>query len=76
MKMPTREDLEKLAQAALEARDLAFLSAQSDRSASRYGAAVLTKSRRIYRAGQYSSYHHAVTIHAELAALILAAMLV
>lgn len=39
-----------------------------------YGAAVLTTSGRIYRAGQYSSFNHVTNIHAEHAALVQATM--
>lgn len=74
MKTPMKEKLKELAHAAREARNLAFLSTRSDRDASKYGAAVLTRSGTMHSAGQYSSYHHAITIHAEQAALILAAM--
>ncbi|WP_270771133.1 cytidine deaminase [Intestinibacter bartlettii] len=40
----------------------------------KYGAAVLTKKGNIYSAGQYSSYNHITSIHAEMAAIILATM--
>ena len=40
----------------------------------KYGAAVLTKSGKIYSAGQYSSHNHITSIHAEMAAVILATM--
>ena len=39
-----------------------------------YGAAVLTKSGNIYTAGQYSSYNHVTSIHAEMGAILMATM--
>ena len=38
-----------------------------------YGAAVLTSSGRIHRSGQYSSFNHCTNVHAEMAALVVAA---
>lgn len=40
----------------------------------RYGAAVLTQDGNIYSAGQYSSYNHITSIHAEMGAILLATM--
>jgi cytidine deaminase len=39
-----------------------------------YGAAVLTASGNIYKAGQYSSFNHVTNVHAEHVALVLATM--
>lgn len=39
-----------------------------------YGAAVLTLSGNVYSAGQYSSFNHVTNVHAEQAALVMAAM--
>lgn len=40
----------------------------------RYGAAVKTQKGIIYSAGQYSSFNHITSIHAEMAAVVLATM--
>lgn len=40
----------------------------------RYGAAVKTKNGSMYSAGQYSSFNHITSIHAEMAAVVLATM--
>lgn len=40
----------------------------------RYGAAVLTEDGTIYSAGQYSSFNHITSIHAEMGAIIIATM--
>ena len=40
----------------------------------RYGAAVKTKKGIIYSARQYSSFNHITSIHAEMAAVVLATM--
>lgn len=40
----------------------------------RYGAAVLTDTGNIYSAGQYSSFNHITSIHAEMGAIICATM--
>ena len=40
----------------------------------RYGAAVLTKNGNVYSSGQYSSYNHITSIHAEMGAVLLATM--
>ncbi len=40
----------------------------------RYGAAVLSINGKVYSAGQYSSYNHITSIHAEMSAILLATM--
>jgi cytidine deaminase len=40
----------------------------------RYGAAVLTKKGNIYSSGQYSSFNHITSIHAEMGAILCATM--
>jgi cytidine deaminase len=49
----------------------AFLTSPGGTS---YGAAVLTLSGKVYGAGQYSSFNHVTNVHAEQAALVIAAM--
>ena len=39
-----------------------------------YGAAVLTKTGNVYSAGQYSSFNHITSIHAEMGAILIATM--
>ena len=41
----------------------------------KYGAAVLTKSGKIFNAGQYSSFNHITSIHAEMGAIVTATMM-
>lgn len=61
-----------LIKAAIEAVKKCFLA--NPNTVKKYGAAVLTTSGKIYSAGQYSSYNHITSIHAEMAAVILATM--
>lgn len=41
----------------------------------RYGAAVFTKNGKIYNSGQYSSFNHITSIHAEMSAVVTATMM-
>lgn len=41
----------------------------------RYGVAVCTKSGNIYNSGQYSSFNHITSIHAEMSAIVTATMM-
>lgn len=67
--MPSPDDLKHLAGRALAATATAYLSGSGG---TRYGAAVLTASGRIFEAGQYSSFNHQTGVHAEQAALVAA----
>jgi cytidine deaminase len=67
--MPSPEDLKQLARRALAATATALLSGPGG---TRYGAAVLTASGRIFESGQYSSFNHQTGVHAEQAALVAA----
>lgn len=67
--MTSAEDIARLAGRALAATSTAFLSGAGG---TRYGAAVLTASGRIFEAGQYSSFNHQTGVHAEQAALVAA----
>ena len=66
-----RAQRQALVSAAIQATDAAFLTKPGG---TRYGAAVLTSSGRIFRAGQYSSFNHVTNVHAEMAAIVLATM--
>lgn len=59
----------ELVASAMAATTKAFLTKEGG---TRYGAAVLTASGRIYSSGQYSSFNHSTNIHAEQAALVMA----
>jgi cytidine deaminase len=61
----------ELVAAARGATAKAFLTSPGGTA---YGAAVLTVSGNIYTAGQYSSFNHVTNVHAEQAALVMAAM--
>ncbi len=63
--------VEALLDAAAAATSKAFLSREG---ATRYGAAVLSRSGRIFTAGQYSSFNHITNIHAEEGAILAATM--
>jgi len=67
--MTSTEDIARLAGRALAATAAAYLSGAGG---TRYGAAVLTSSGRIFEAGQYSSFNHQTGVHAEQAALVAA----
>jgi len=67
--MTSAEDIARLAGRALAATATAYLSGAGG---TRYGAAVLTASGRIFGAGQYSSFNHQTGVHAEQAALVAA----
>lgn len=67
--MTSAEDVARLAGRALAATATAYLSGSGG---TRYGAAVLTASGRIFEAGQYSSFNHQTGVHAEQAALVAA----
>ena len=67
-----KQEYISLAQEAVRAIKKGFFS--NPNVVRKYGAAVLTKTGRIYSAGQYSSYNHITSIHAEMAAVILATM--
>lgn len=69
--MLTEENRYRLVQEARAAAGRAFLTSPGGTA---YGAAVLTASGNIYRAGQYSSFNHVTNVHAEQAALVMAAM--
>lgn len=57
---------------ARKAIDKGFYASQTPQK--RYGAAVLTENGNIYSAGQYSSFNHITSIHAEMGAIINATM--
>ncbi|NLF15866.1 MAG: hypothetical protein GX595_01215 [Lentisphaerae bacterium] len=63
----TEDDLVAAARAAVTQ---AFLSREGG---TRYGAAALTRSGRVFTSGQYSSYNHVTNVHAEQAVLVKAA---
>ncbi len=62
--------IKQLLEAAREGARNAFCASLHG---TRYGAAVLTATGRIHRSGQYSSFNHITNIHAEMAALAVAA---
>lgn len=70
MEIP-QDSLARLIQAAREASEMAFLTKPGG---TRYGAAALTVSGNMFRAGQYSSFNHITNIHAEMAAIVSATM--
>jgi len=71
MSPPLADDLAaRLVARARAATAQAFLSRDGG---VRYGAAVLTASGRTFGAGQYASFNHVTNVHAEQAALLLAA---
>ena len=57
---------------ARKAIDKGFYASKTPQK--RYGAAVLTENGNIYSAGQYSSFNHITSIHAEMGAIINATM--
>lgn len=61
-----------LIEEARKAIDKGFYAAKIPQK--RYGAAVLTENGNIYSAGQYSSFNHITSIHAEMGAIINATM--
>ena len=66
------KDYSKLIQSARQAIDKGFYAnAEPQR---KYGAAVLTRASNIYSAGQYSSFNHITSVHAEMVAVIAATM--
>lgn len=65
-------DYSELYKCALNAIDKGFYA--NPNTNKRYGAAVLTKSGNIYSAGQYSSFNHITSVHAEMCAVITATM--
>jgi len=65
------EDCNRLCAAASAATAKAFLTKEGG---TRYGAAVLSRSGAIFSSGQYSSFNHVTNVHAEQAALLIAAM--
>lgn len=67
--MTCAEDITRLAGRALAATATAYLSGDGG---TRYGAAVLTASGRIFEAGQYSFFNHQTGVHSEQAALVAA----
>jgi cytidine deaminase len=64
-------EIERLIDAARRGSLNAFLTKPDG---TRYGAAVLTSTGKIFSAGQYSSFNHITNIHAEMAAVIMATM--
>lgn len=66
------EEYKKLIEEARNAIEKGFYAAVIPEK--RYGAAVLTESGTIYSAGQYSSYNHITSVHAEMGAIINATM--
>ncbi len=60
-----------LLEAAREGTSKCFLTKEGN---TRYGAAALTSSGRLYSAGQYSSFNHITNVHAETAAVVTATM--
>ncbi len=60
-----------LIEAARSGSNRSFLTKSGN---TRYGAAVLTASGKLFCAGQYSSFNHITNIHAEMAAVVLATM--
>lgn len=67
-----KEEYKRLVDEARKAVDKGFYAANIP--VKRYGAAVLTKSGKIYSSGQYSSFNHITSIHAEMGAIICATM--
>ena len=65
-------DYSKLIEEARKAIDKGFYAANTPNR--RYGAAVMTDKGNIYSAGQYSSFNHITSIHAEMGAIISATM--
>lgn len=66
------KNYEKLIEEAKKAINKGFYAANIPQK--KYGAAVLTKNGNIYSSGQYSSFNHITSIHAEMGAIILATM--
>lgn len=69
--MTTQQPTRELVAAARAATAKAFLISPGGTA---YGAAVLTSSGKVFSAGQYSSFNHVTNVHAEQAALVMAAM--
>lgn len=67
----TTKKYEKLIENAIKAIDKGFYTTIPLK---KYGAAVLTKRGNIYSAGQYSSFNHITSIHAEMGAILCATM--
>lgn len=65
-------DYSILIEEARKAIDKGFYA--SNTPTRRYGAAVITDKGNIYSAGQYSSFNHITSIHAEMGAIICATM--
>ncbi len=66
------EKYSELIKHARNAIDKGFYASQVP--SRRYGAAVLTENGNIYSAGQYSSFNHITSIHAEMSAILVATM--
>ena len=67
-----KNNYDKLVDEARKAIQKGFY-AKSDQVV-KYGAAVLTNKGNIYSSGQYSSFNHITSIHAEMGAVLLATM--
>ena len=65
-------DYLELLDEARKAIDKGFYASKTPQK--RYGAAVLTENGNIYSAGQYSSFNHITSVHAEMGAIINATM--
>lgn len=67
-----KRDYSVLMNEARKAIDKGFYASKTPQK--RYGAAVLTENGNIYSAGQYSSFNHITSIHAEMGAILNATM--